>query len=97
MAISHKPCGIYAAVQRGLFTKRAHCAKCGSDLPHGLKVFLLTLAILDDLGAIVIIALFYTADLSVHSLMVASAAILALAFLNWWRVTAARWLSSMLL
>ncbi|HSO06444.1 MAG TPA: Na+/H+ antiporter NhaA [Pelomicrobium sp.] len=54
----------------------------GKGVPNGLKVFLLTLAILDDLGAIVIIALFYTAELSLASLGIAGAALVALAVLN---------------
>lgn len=54
----------------------------GERVPVGLKVFLLTLAILDDVGAIVIIALFYTADLSGVSLGVAGAALAGLAALN---------------
>jgi NhaA family Na+:H+ antiporter len=54
----------------------------GERVPSGLKVFLLTLAILDDLGAIVVIALFYTADLSGVSLGVAGAALAALLALN---------------
>ncbi|MEW5864606.1 MAG: Na+/H+ antiporter NhaA [Pseudomonadota bacterium] len=54
----------------------------GERVPAGLKVFLLTLAILDDLGAIIVIALFYTADLSGVSLAAAGAALAALLALN---------------
>jgi len=43
----------------------------GTRVPTALKVFLLSLAIFDDLAAIVIIALFYSADLSLLSLAVA--------------------------
>jgi NhaA family Na+:H+ antiporter len=60
----------------------------GPRVPRGLHVFLLTLAILDDLGAILIIALFYTEHLSATSLAVAAAAIAALAVLNAARVRA---------
>lgn len=54
----------------------------GSRVPNSLKLFLMTLAIVDDLGAIVIIALFYTADLSVTSLLVAAGALAFLFYLN---------------
>ncbi len=54
----------------------------GSRVPASLKIFLLALAIMDDLGAIVIIALFYTADLSFGSLTVAGGALAALFVLN---------------
>ena len=54
----------------------------GNRVPASLKIFLLALAIIDDLGAIVIIALFYTADLSLVSIAVASITLLALFALN---------------
>ena len=57
-------------------------ALLGKRVPMELKIFLMALAIIDDLGAIVIIALFYTSDLSVLSLAVAAAAIAVLALLN---------------
>lgn len=46
----------------------------GKRVPAALKVFLLTLAIFDDLGAIIIIAIFYSGDLSAMALAVAGAA-----------------------
>ncbi|MBR9762891.1 MAG: Na+/H+ antiporter NhaA [Rhodobacteraceae bacterium] len=46
-------------------------ALVGPKVPSSLKIFLLTLAILDDMGAIVVIALFYTADLQVDYLFLA--------------------------
>jgi NhaA family Na+:H+ antiporter len=54
----------------------------GKRVPPGLKVFLLTLAIFDDLGAIIIIALFYSAHLSVTSLVVAGGALAVLFVMN---------------
>ncbi|WP_077338820.1 Na+/H+ antiporter NhaA [Pseudocolwellia agarivorans] len=51
----------------------------GSKVPLQLKVFLTSLAIFDDLGAIIVIALFYTEQLSVLSLVV-SAVVLTLLF-----------------
>jgi NhaA family Na+:H+ antiporter len=57
-------------------------ALLGSRVPEGLKIFLLALAIIDDLGAIVIIALFYTEDLSLIALGLAGLGIIGLAILN---------------
>jgi len=54
----------------------------GSRIPSALKLFLLTLAIIDDLGAIVIIAVFYSTDLSVTSLSVAAASLVVLFTMN---------------
>ena len=54
----------------------------GNRVPKGLKLFLLTLAIIDDLGAIIIIALFYTADLSTTSLTIAASMIALLTLMN---------------
>ena len=54
----------------------------GKRVPVSLKIFLMALAIIDDLGAIVIIALFYTTDLSVTSISVAAAALAVLVLLN---------------
>ncbi|MFZ4808804.1 MAG: Na+/H+ antiporter NhaA [Hyphomicrobiaceae bacterium] len=57
-------------------------AVLGSRVPAALKVFLLALAIIDDLGAIVIIAVFYTADLSQLALALAGAGTVVLVVLN---------------
>ena len=58
-------------------------ALLGDRVPTGLKVFLLSVAILDDIGAIIVIALFYTSDLSVSSLSVAAACVALLALMSW--------------
>lgn len=57
-------------------------ALLGKRVPVSLKLFLMTLAIIDDLGAIVVIALFYSGELSSLSLMLAGACLLALIAMN---------------
>ncbi|MDO9693122.1 MAG: Na+/H+ antiporter NhaA [Candidatus Latescibacteria bacterium] len=54
----------------------------GRRVPVALKAFLLSVAIFDDLGAIIVIAVFYTAELSALSLGVAGGLILVLVALN---------------
>jgi NhaA family Na+:H+ antiporter len=60
----------------------AIAASLGRAVPPALKAFLLALAIIDDLIAIIVIALFYTAQLSVLSLGVAAAGLALLVVLN---------------
>jgi len=59
----------------------------GKRVPTGLKVFLLSLAVIDDLCAILIIAFFYTSSLGISSLIVASIMICLLYLLNRMKVT----------
>jgi NhaA family Na+:H+ antiporter len=61
-------------------------ALLGSRAPTSLKVFLTALAILDDLGAIIIIALFYTAEVSGISLGLAAAALVLMGAFNWFGI-----------
>src|SRR5690606_27441314 len=63
-------------------------ALLGSRVPLGMKLLLSTIAVVDDLIAIVIIAVFYTHDTSFVALGWAGAAIAAMAILNWRGVTA---------
>jgi NhaA family Na+:H+ antiporter len=63
----------FALAVLSLFSKR---------IPMSLKIFLTALAIMDDLGAIIIIAVFYSNELSLLALMLAGICIIALFILN---------------
>lgn len=60
---------------------------CGKHLPSSLKIFLLSLAIFDDVGAILIIAVFYTSKLSIAALIIAALVIAVLFGLNFFKVS----------
>lgn len=62
------------------------CAVLGRAVPASLRMFLLALAIIDDLMAIIVIAIFYTADLSVVALTLGGVGVAMLAALNLFNV-----------
>jgi NhaA family Na+:H+ antiporter len=57
-------------------------ALLGNRVPVSMKLFLMTLAIIDDLGAIIVIAVFYSTDLSGLSLSLAALSIIVLIVMN---------------
>ena len=89
------PAAVFVAVNAGAGTLRgwaiptatdiafavAVLAVIGSHLPSGLRTFLLTLAVVDDLLAIAVIAVFYTDELRVAYLALAALPLLAFAWL----------------
>lgn len=59
----------------------------GDRVPTALKVCLVAIAIIDDLAAVIIIALFYTAEISMQSLLLAGIGLSIAALMNWRKVT----------
>ena len=55
----------------------------GSRVPVALKVFVVSLAIFDDLGAIIIIAIFYSTDLSSTAMIISTLCLAILGLMNW--------------
>ena len=58
----------------------------GKSVPTSIKIFLAALAIVDDLGAIVVIALFYTESLEWTNLLISAAIVILLILLNYFKV-----------
>ena len=57
-------------------------ALLGNRVPLALKIFILALAIVDDLGAVLVIAIFYTSNISLTSLFIAAGLIILLIVMN---------------
>jgi NhaA family Na+:H+ antiporter len=96
------PAGVYAALHWGEPTLRgwgipmatdiafavAALAAFGGRVPSGLRVFLLALAIADDLGAVAVIAVFYTEEIHLGALALAAGGLLSCVLLRWAGVNA---------
>jgi NhaA family Na+:H+ antiporter len=97
------PAAVYFLINRGTATAHgwgipmatdiafalAIIAMLGKNVPSSLKIFLAALAIADDLGAILVIALFYTSQIHWLELGIAFAIVAALFTMNYFKV---KWL-----
>ena len=63
----------------------AALAVAGPRLPSSLRIFLLTLAIADDLGAVALIAILFTSDVNMYALGGAAASIALMALMSKWK------------
>lgn len=97
------PAAIYAVINKGLPTSQGWGIPMATDIafalgalfilgkrvPLGLRVFLSALAIADDLGSVIVIALFYSSGISLHYLFISFLILLLIAVANllWIRVT----------
>src|SRR5678816_2657208 len=94
------PAIIYLLVTRGGPESRGWAIAMATDIafalgalalvapgaPSGLKIFLAALAIVDDIASVLVIALFYTGDISIHAMEMAGLCLVALIALNLFRV-----------
>lgn len=94
------PAGIYASLNYGTVTQAGAgipmatdiafaigvLSLLGSKVPATLKIFLTAIAVIDDLGAIIVIAVFYTASLSVFNLLMVGVVFAILLLLNKFKI-----------